>query len=262
MSTNQVKDFNSAEYTYNNSTRIVYHGGDTTDPLVFVLHEIPNPTPEVFDLGRKLMAEGYCVHIPVFFGKPNRPFSTGPAIAELGLGCIRKAFSVFASDASSPAVDWLRQLCLDRMKDLSQKKVGMIGMCFTGNFALGLCAEEWMQAPVLSQPSLPYPVTKRHKRGLHMCPKTLAKAKQNPNLEILGLRFSGDWMCPRERFEQLQHHFGDRFKSIEIDSSPSNPYGIRSIAHSVLTLDFVDEQGHPTRDALDKVLAFLEHRLR
>ena len=128
-------------------------------------------------------------------------------------------------------------------------------MCFTGNFAQGLCAEEWMQAPILSQPSLPYPVTKRHKRGLHMCPKTLAKAKQNQNLEILGLRFSEDWMCPRERFEELRHHFGRRFKSIEIDSSPQ-PHGIRSVAHSVLTLDFIDEEGHPTREALDRVISF------
>ena len=261
MTISDISDFHAIEYTYEDTTRVVYYGGDTADPLVFLLHEIPNPTPQVFELGRRIIAEGYCVHIPVFFGKANRPFSTGPAIAELGLGCIRKAFSVFASDASSPILEWLRQLCLDRMKDLAQRKVGMIGMCFTGNFALGLCAEEWMQAPVLSQPSLPYPITKRHKRGLHMCPKTLLQAKQNPDLEILGLRFSEDWMCPRERFEELHHHFGERFESIEIDSSPSNPHGIRSIAHSVLTLDFIDEEGHPTREALDRVISFLHDRL-
>ena len=242
--------------------RIDVNQGDANHPLVFLLHEIPNPTPQVFALGRRLMSAGYCVHIPVFFGKPNRPYSTGPAIAELGLGCIRKAFSVFASNASSPAVDWLRGLCIDRMKHLSQSKVGMIGMCFTGNFALGLCAEDWMHAPILSQPSLPYPLTKAHKRGLHVSPKTLSKAKENPDLEILGLRFSEDWMCPRERFQELQDHFGDRFKSVEIDSRPSNPHGIRSSAHSVLTLDFIDKQGHPTRDALDRVVAFLDHRLR
>ena len=86
-----------------------------------------------------------------------------------------------------------------------------------------------------------------------MFPKTLTKAKQNQNLEILGLRFSEDWMCPKERFEELPP-FGDRFNSIEIDSSPSNPHGIRSIAHSVLTLDFIDEEGHPTREALDRVI--------
>jgi len=49
---------------------------------------------------------------------------------------------------------------------------------------------------------------------------------------------------------------GDAFEGIEIDSSPGNPSGIRKNAHSVLTLDLVDQPGHPTRDARDRVLTF------
>jgi len=52
------------------------------------------------------------------------------------------------------------------------------------------------------------------------------------------------------------------FECIEIDSSPGNPFGIRSRAHSVLTVDLVDRQGHPTHIALDRVIAFLGERLR
>ena len=47
-----------------------------------------------------------------------------------------------------------------------------------------------------------------------------------------------------------------------IDSSPGNPHGIRRNAHSVLTLELVDTPGHPTRAALDRVMAFLAERLR
>jgi hypothetical protein len=32
--------------------------------------------------------------------------------------------------------------------------------------------------------------------------------------------------------------------------------------HSVLTLDFVDEDGHPTREAFDDVLSYFERKLR
>ncbi len=32
--------------------------------------------------------------------------------------------------------------------------------------------------------------------------------------------------------------------------------------HSVLTLDFVDEQGHPTRAALDEILAYFATQLQ
>ena len=47
-----------------------------------------------------------------------------------------------------------------------------------------------------------------------------------------------------------------------IDSSPGTPHGIRKGAHSVLTLELVDAPGHPTRAALDRVMAFLAERLR
>ena len=40
-----------------------------------------------------------------------------------------------------------------------------------------------------------------------------------------------------------------------------NPHGIAASAHSVLTRDLVDEAGHPTRAALDRVLGFFRERL-
>ena len=64
---------------------------------------------------------------------------------------------------------------------------------------------------------------------------------------LLGLRFSHDKGCPAERFETLRRTLGDSFECIEIDSSPGNPLGIRSRAHSVLTVDLVDQPGHSTR---------------
>jgi hypothetical protein len=78
---------------------------------------------------------------------------------------------------------------------------------------------------------------------------------------VLGLRFTRDIACPPERFERLRQELGESFIGVEIDSSPGNPHGIRKRAHSVLTEDFVDEPGHPTRDAMDRVLGFLRARL-
>ena len=255
-----VPDFTRYQHTYNGHTKTIYTAG--SGPLVFLLHEIPNPTPELFDLGRRLVSEGYTVHLPVFFGTPNRPFSTLTAVSALTLGCIRREFQVFASHQSSPVIDWIRDLCQRVLAESQQERVGMIGMCFTGNFALGLCAEPWMEAPVLSQPSLPYPISERHKRALHISNDVLQTAQNREALEILGLRFSADWMAPRERFDTLRTCFGDRFIGIEIDSSKNNPHQIRAVAHSVLTLDLRDEVGHPTQQALHAVLDFLERRLK
>jgi hypothetical protein len=54
----------------------------------------------------------------------------------------------------------------------------------------------------------------------------------------------------------------ENFEAIEIDSSPGNPYGIPRRAHSVLTEDLVDTPGHPTRAALDRVMAIFAERLQ
>lgn len=40
-----------------------------------------------------------------------------------------------------------------------------------------------------------------------------------------------------------------------------NPWGHPSAAHSVLTEHLVDEEGQPTRDALEQVLGLLRSRL-
>jgi hypothetical protein len=79
---------------------------------------------------------------------------------------------------------------------------------------------------------------------------------------VLGLRFSGDPMCPRARFDTLRRELGDGFEAIEIDSGSGNAHGIPRTAHSVVTADLVDAAGHPTREALDRVLALFRQRLR
>ena len=55
---------------------------------------------------------------------------------------------------------------------------------------------------------------------------------------------------------------GDRLIAIEIENRPGrNPHEIPKLAHSVVTEHLVDEPGHPTKDALDRVLLFFKERL-
>jgi hypothetical protein len=75
------------------------------------------------------------------------------------------------------------------------------------------------------------------------------------------MRFTHDPLCPGERFQRLREELGAGFEAIEIDSGPGNPHGIPRTAHCVVTLDLVDREGHPTRAAQDRVLAFLRERL-
>ena len=137
-------------------------------------------------------------------------------------------------------------------------------MCFTGNFALAMMLNAPVLAPVLSQPSLPFAVTKSRRGGLHASTEELRAAHEKIDRQgarILALRFVQDPMCPGERFERLRQEFGTAFEAIEIDEKYANPRGPKP-AHSVLTNHLIDEAGEPTREALDRTLAFLEEQLK
>lgn len=137
-------------------------------------------------------------------------------------------------------------------------------MCLTGNFALALMVDDAVMAPVLSQPSLPFPLGKERRSALHISDDDLCivKRRASEGVGVLGLRFSHDPLCPQERFDRLRSELGNAFESIVIDSSPGNPHGHPRSAHSVLTKDLIDKEGQPTRAALDRVIALFSERLR
>jgi hypothetical protein len=125
-------------------------------------------------------------------------------------------------------------------------------------------AEATVLAPVASQPTLPIGLSERSRRALAITDADLraATTRAKCGMSLLGLRFSDDKLCPRERFATLRQTFGPAFREIEIDSSKGNRWGIRPNSHCVLTDDFIDEAGHPTREARTAVLAFLREKLR
>jgi dienelactone hydrolase len=181
--------------------------------------------------------------------------------------CVSKEFAAFASGRTAPVTRWLRALAAHAHEACGGPGVGAIGMCFTGGFALGMMVDRRMLAPVLSQPSLPIalpgPLGRRARADVHLSPADLetVKARADEGVCVLGLRFTGDPLSPPARFATLRRELGDAFIGVEIDSSKGNPHGLPRLAHSVVTEHLVDEPGHPTREALDQVLAFFRDRL-
>lgn len=249
------------ELEHEGTRRTVFTRG--SGPGVVVIHEIPGITPEVQRFGERVVDAGFRVYMPHLFGTPGRPFGVGYVASQMLRACISREFHVLARNRSSPITGWLRAVCRRAFEECGGAGVGAVGMCLTGNFALALMVDERLMAPVLSQPSLPFPVTPSHRRALHLAPDELEVVRRRAaaGCGVLGLRFTRDPLCPPERFRRLREELGDGFEAIEIDSSPANPWGIPRTAHSVLTADLVDEAGHPTRQALDRVLAFFRERL-
>ncbi len=232
-------------------------------PAVVVMHEIPGITPEVLAFADRVWEEGFTVYLPHLFGTPGKAMTLPYAAGQILRACISRELSVLARHASSPVTDWLRALCRRAHSECGGPGVGAIGMCMTGNFALALMLEPCVLAPVLSQPSLPFALTKSHAEALHVSPEELTAAKRRvaEGCPVLAMRFTRDPLLPAARFATLRRELGDGLEAIEIDSGPGNRFGIPRKAHSVVTNDLVDREGHPTREALDRVLGFFHERL-
>ncbi|MGP4032700.1 dienelactone hydrolase family protein [Pseudarthrobacter sp. 1C304] len=256
-----LEGFTESDFSHGGIRHQVYRAG--AGPAVVLIHEVPGIHPGVLDLARRLITRGYTVYLPSMFGKPGEA-AGGRAIAKsIARICISREFSVLAN-RSSPATSWLRALAASAHRECGGPGVGAIGMCMTGSFALAMALETAVLAPVMSQPALPAGLTARRRAAVGLDAAELAqvKARANQGLRLLGLRFSNDRACPAERFATMRREFGGQFESIEIDSSPGNPFGIAQSAHCVLTVDLVDTPGHPTRAALDRTIEFIGERLR
>jgi dienelactone hydrolase len=212
---------------------------------------------------RRVAAIGCTAVLPSLFGEPGRSPRGVYVFQSLGPACISREFSTMALRRTSPITTWLRALAAQVHEECGGPGVGVVGMCFTGGFALAMMVDEVVLAPVLSQPSLPFPFGGARKRDVGISDDDLAMVKRrcDEGVCVLGLRFTGDPFSPAERFERLRHELGDAFVSVEIDSSPGNADGYRKAAHSVLTEDLVDRTGSATRAALDQVLELFRTRL-
>ena len=125
-------------------------------------------------------------------------------------------------------------------------------MCLTGNFAISLMAEEAVLAGFASQPAMPF----QTQNALHMSEQDIKTIKTK--LDAVGPmhcgRFEGDKLCTATKFDLLRRTFNEGKERIILHELPGK-------GHSILTLDFVDEDGHPTRQALDEVMNYFDGQL-
>jgi dienelactone hydrolase len=257
----EINGFQRSTFSHDGLTHDVYKGG--SGPAVVVVHEVPGLHAKVVEFARRVVAAGYTVYMPSLFGTPNAKFSYAGAATTIPKLCISREFR-YLSENAPPAVTWLKALAAKAHSECGGKGVGAVGMCYTGGFALAMAVDSSVLASVMSEPAMPPqlplitpPV------GVNSSELTTLKSRaRDGELKVLGLRFTQDPTCTGERFKRLSKEFGTSFEAVEINSKKGNPHGIKRMAHSVLTVDLVDEPGHPTHDALERTIEFLGERLR
>ncbi|MGV0745065.1 dienelactone hydrolase family protein [Mycolicibacterium sp. XJ870] len=251
-----------ASFSAAGQTHDVYRRGE--GPSVVLIPEMPGLHPGVLALGNHLVDNGFTVAAPSLFGTPGAPAVRPGMVPVLLKGCVSKEFAAFATNADRPVAHYLRALARDLNATTPGKGVGVIGQCFTGGFALAAAVDDSVLAPVLSQPSLPLPLTPTQRRDPGLSEAELMIVQQraaNDGLCALGLRFSEDPLVPGERFAALKARLGDAFEVIEINSKPGNQHGLSRMAHSVLTDQVREVDGHPAYEARKRVVEFLTERL-
>lgn len=183
---------------------------------------MPGISPYVARFARWARDAGLTVFMPSLFGVDGVLPGKGKVMMTVARACISKEFRTFASNASSPVTQWLRELAAQAHQECGGKGVGAIGMSFTGNFALSMMLEKAVVAPVLSQPSLPM----HNPAGLAIAPDELAAVKarmESDDLTVLAYRFAGDGFCRAERFDAYRAALGDRFIGKVLPDTAANP---------------------------------------
>lgn len=253
-----LDDFAVLDVTYDDDTKRVYTIG--SGPAVIVMTEMPGITPHVARFARWVRDAGFTVWMPSLFGRDGEPGTMELAVEAMGSPCVRREFTAFASGAPSPMVQWLRQLAAHAHTVCGGPGVGAIGMCFTGNFALGMMLDRAVLAPVMSQPALP--LDDPASTGINAdVLQTVKRRLDDDDLDVLAYRFEGDSYCTAERFDAFERALGERFKPTVLPDTAAAPGGWTGVPHSVVTTHLIDEADQPTVAARDEILEFFRTRL-
>jgi dienelactone hydrolase len=243
---NVLNGWAKGSFTAAGITHDTYRKG--SGPLVVVVHEVPGITPKVAAFAEEVVSAGFTVVMPDLVGTPGKEMSNGYAMSSLAKVCVSKEFTAMAQNKTSPIIGWLRALGRSLHQEIGGKGIGAVGMCFSGGFALGMMLDDHMLAPVLSQPSLPFPMGARRAADLNLSPDDalVVKRRADEGCQVLGLRYTGDRLVGT-RFDSLRELLGDAFIAIELPSS-------KKTDHSVLT----EQRDEPS---VQRVLSFFREKL-
>ena len=214
-------------------------------PGVVIIAEIPGITADVVAFAEEVVAQGFTVVLPHLFGQVPSAANLTAGLGTLARVCVDREFNKLRLRETSPVATWLRSLARTLHAELGGPGVGALGMCFTGGFALAMMVDESVAAPVLAQPSLPFPIGRARAADLNLSPEDLDVVKRRAagGCSVLGLKYRDD-PAVGTRFDTLTRELGDAFIRLELPGRK----------HSTLT-------AHRQQEAVDRVLEFFRSTL-
>lgn len=251
-----LKRYKTFCFSSNGTSRTVFYLEN--GPPVLILHEVTGLTPECIKLSQRIYEAGFSPVIPLLFGAACYNYGALSLLRIIS----DPDFSVYAAQRSHPIFHWLWDLLDSLPNYLSghSGSIGVIGMCLTGILPITLLSHPSVIAPVVCQPTIPFPIFpgsswRAHELGISVEDLDAAKTRaSNEDIPILGFRFRDDWRCPPARFDRIKHEFRDHFVPYVLPSQHNGD-------HAVFTGSYVDRPGSSTNNAFLQMLAFLKRRL-
>jgi dienelactone hydrolase len=254
------------------SAHVVYYSGSRGDPPLLLMPEIAGFSPGLLMFAERLINAGFQVYIPWLFG----PFGKRAPVRNALTLCISREFANLRAGVSAPVTSWLRALAAHISRHNNDTRVGAIGMCLTGAFAIPLVIDPAVAAAVAAQPSVPLSLLYAgfglgeagHLGDLNLSEHHIAEARarlSSGEAHLLALRCRADRICPRAKLERLQKEFPIGLETREYgDPGDRNPLGERP--HATFTKEYrlVPDAppDHHSRRALADLLEFFDRHLR
>ena len=128
------------------------------DKPIIVVHELPGMTKPFLCYCIKMANQGFKVYAPLMFGKMGKAKSSLQMLSLCISSEFRKLYwrNQTEGQPESQFTRWVLHLAGVVSSRHESRKVGVIGMCLTGSFALVTFAEPAVNSVVCCQPAFPF----------------------------------------------------------------------------------------------------------
>jgi dienelactone hydrolase len=257
----------------------VYRGGE--GPPVILLHEMPLLSWRTIALADVIRDHGYRVVMPRFGGSiAGRTDGRAGRLLRRSANaiwmCVSWQFVVLVQKRTSPIAAWLQALARDEQSRRASGTggttgpVGVVGMCFSGGFALAAAVDPSVAVAVSSQPALPFawgllgriPGQAADPGVSPADLDRLAERAAEGDLCIRAYRYSNDRIAPLARIEGLVERLGPGITFVPIQLDPSDPPSHPVLSDAATAEGEGSTPAHRARVALDDLLRSLDERLK
>lgn len=249
----------------------VYRAGRPGDPVLLLLQEIAGLSPGLLLFARRLLEARFQVCMPWIFG----PFGRRAPVRNAIRLCVSREFAHLREGVSAPIATWMRALAAHLSQRNEGARIGAIGMCLTGAFAIPLVIEPGVAAAVAAQPSVPlsflhfaFGTKTRGLGALNVADATIAEARArlaSGDAHMMAVRCRADRICPHEKIERFVREFPVGLQVREY-GGPDDRNRVGDRPHATFTKEYRIEPDaspdHHSRQAFADLIAFFDQHLR